>query len=172
MSLVDAFINKLENFLRDLVIRFPNIPDLRTALNSVEVTKSIASKTILEKFMKALSPYYMQIFDKKDSFFFNLDLNQEIKIQDNSSKENYLKIACHLKSVWSSKLTNKEKQGIWQHFQVLLTLGSIASKEYYDHIITYAKMLDSKNKSEIDKLSHDHFTKQNYFLSIGGKINN
>ncbi len=145
MSILTAFLNKLNFFLQDLTERFPNERELRKIHNAVSMTQSITPRQILDRFIATIAPCYIPIFDRTDSFFHDLDFKNLITIQNQASKQHYLTIANHLKSVWDHELSNKEKDNIWEHFQVLLTLGSVASSKNYDHIIAYANYIDLLN---------------------------
>lgn len=145
LTLISAFVNKLDLFLQDLINRFPHESDLRKAHNALSITKTQIPREILRKFMKAISPYYIQIFDEDESFFHELNINEQIGGKDDESKQNYISIAKHMRKVWSDDLRKQEKKNIWEHFQVLLTIGAAAYNGQYQHVVFYAEYKENYN---------------------------
>lgn len=170
MNIVPAFLNKLTYFLDDLIVRFPDEGELKKINNAISITKNVAPVTIVEKFMQFVAPWYIHVFDEDDTFFLELDLNENIDVNDNVTKNHYITIAKHLKSVWKDELCQKDKTNIWRHFQVLLTLG--ASYNKYLHIIYYANWVDlsKKNKPQADDANIKYHIELKNFLSNGGDI--
>ncbi len=142
MSVLSGFNRVLEQFLTELVQTFPDLTDLRTIKTGVELLKKANPRAVLDQFMLYISPYYIQIYNKKESFFQdmkNIMDHPEMQKKGEETQTHYFQKIALLNDVWGD-LTDHNKEIIWKYFHSLLKLGSIASKNA-DHkkILSYLK---------------------------------
>jgi hypothetical protein len=114
IQLIKTFINLLDGFLSDLEISFPQEKEIKVTKASLKMASMINPRMIVEEFVKYITPYKPQLFNKDHHFFMDLS-NFDL---DQSSMMKGIKIIDLLKS---SDSDNTEV--IFNYMQKLFRLG-------------------------------------------------
>lgn len=141
-NLLNAFVNLLCNFLDDLSMTFPELTDVRVFKNSVDMLKGYNPRKIMDSFMYYVAPYYIEIFNKNEDFFVNIENIQKddhfLELDESEQQQNVVKMV-QLKDMWTD-LSDSNKDKIWKYFKALLKIGSqTSSHEEYKCILAYLK---------------------------------
>ena len=122
---IDCFNEKFEEFLKDLIICFPDDKDFKMFKHSFNLLKMVDKKQSI-RFFRVYGPKYKEhIENKSESFFLEHDFKEEIEyVQNLNSEANEditNKLMIKLKSYWEN-LNNENKEIIWKYLQLLYKL--------------------------------------------------
>lgn len=116
-SNLTKFNEQVLNFLNEISSLFPEDKALKTFYHTVEFMKKTNPREIMTQFKSFIYPYKSQILSKDESFFLNNSFSDSIK--DNESISEMVRI----KTIWTSgKLSEKDKDCIWNYFKVFIYL--------------------------------------------------
>lgn len=83
MSALTGFNNVLIRFLEKIMKWYPELGDLRLIYRGVETLKKYNPRMVLDQFLFYVGPYYLEIFNKQEQFFTDLNnLMKDPNIQD------------------------------------------------------------------------------------------
>jgi hypothetical protein len=133
-SNLTKFNNQLDQFLREVYDILPDQVQLRVIQDKLRLVRSMNSKIVIEYFSQYVLPYEEQIMSNDESFFLNEQFveskyNENVNEiqQADVSKDDVMKVFAVIKGIWSSRLSNENKQIIWNYWKVLIVL----CKRYY-----------------------------------------
>lgn len=90
MSALTGFNNVLIRFLEKIMKWYPELGDLRLIYRGVETLKKYNPRMVLDQFLYYVGPYYLEIFNKQEQFFTDLNnLMKDPNIQDVIKSESY-----------------------------------------------------------------------------------
>ncbi len=116
------FNEQILNFLSEISALFPEDKALKTFYHTVEFMKKTNPREVMNQFKNFVYPYKDQILKRDESFFLNNDFSDSV-VQSSSISE-----MIRIKNIWASgKLTENDKNCIWNYFKVFLYL---IDKEY------------------------------------------
>lgn len=155
MSLLNAFIDHLINFLDDLKLTFPELIDIQTAHQQLDIWGDNSSVKLMaiQSFMTCCSPYYMQIFSEEEKFFTdekNIEKAEGFKKyggDDAQKQEESMAKILQFRDYWH-ELSDTSKAKIWINMKALVIKGAGALMKLekdpgkvrtYENIIRYAK---------------------------------
>tara|TARA_Y100000816_G_C25998150_1_gene521422 strand:+ start:501 stop:902 length:402 start_codon:yes stop_codon:yes gene_type:complete len=122
---IDCFNDKFEEFLKDLIICFPDDKDFKMFKHSFNLLKMVDKKQSI-RFFRVYGPKYKEhINNKSEQFFLEHEFKEEIEyVQtlNSESNENITnQLMIKLKSYWKN-LNNENKEVIWKYLQLLYKL--------------------------------------------------
>ena len=122
---IECFNEKFEEFLKDLIICFPDDKDFKMFKHSFNLLKMVDKKQSI-KFFKVYGPKYKEHIDNKsEQFFLEHEFKEEIEhVQHLNSETNQditYQLMIKLKSYWKN-LNNENKEVIWKYLQLLYKL--------------------------------------------------
>jgi hypothetical protein len=109
-----AFNHAIKTFLRELMTRFPDIPELKLTFAGYKVLKTVNKKSPCTVFMRLITEEGVPFVLKKDDSYFmrpNLDIDPCLR-----------GIAIAATREWS-KLEPVSKEAIWQHMSLMCLLA-------------------------------------------------
>ncbi len=115
MSTVSAFCDMLEQFCDELVQTFPDEGSFKRYKTTVEMSRKVNPRKIVNCYMDSLAPYSQKLMAKDETLFTVEAKNIQI-ISD-------LNIA----SIWTPDLSENTKNAIWQYLQTLYIIGTTIS---------------------------------------------
>lgn len=119
---LSKFNEQILNFLNELSELFPEDKALKNFYHTVDFMKKTNPREIMSQFKNYVYPYKDQILKRDESFFLNNSFSDNV-VQSTSISE-----MLRIKSIWSSgRLTENDKNCIWNYFKVFLYL---IDKEY------------------------------------------
>jgi hypothetical protein len=116
MTTKQIFIQQTDNFMNELCNIFPSDNELLLFREKYNLIKSANSKLILEYFIAYVYPYKTQILEKSENFF--LDGGGQDELKDSSG----LKFRDNIKKLWTSKMSDENKEIVWKYFRVFVLL--------------------------------------------------
>ena len=120
MSLLSAFNSQMESFSSEICEVFPNDTDLKMGHNVIILLKKTNPRKLLEMYTIYVSDFKKSIDEEDESFFIDHDFKDIAN--KNNNKEFTFHLVIKLKQYWKS-LSEKNKEIIWQYFQVLNKLS-------------------------------------------------
>ena len=112
MASVSAWNDMMEQFLTELEKTFPEEKAVKKYKTSLDLLRKSNPRKCVEGYMAAVGPYQEKVMQKDESFFLkNEDSNTLIK-------------EMNLQKHWTSDLSTKTKDAIWQYLQTLFILGT------------------------------------------------
>lgn len=142
---LSGFNNVLLKFFEQLLKWYPDVSDLKLLYRGMETLKKYNPRMVLDQFMYFAGPYYVQIFNKEESFF--LDLNNimndpnvaQVIESEGESQDSFMQRMVIFKELFST-MTDDRKKYVWKMFGALLKVGALASTlEDYKIIISYVE---------------------------------
>jgi len=116
MTSKQIFIQQTDNFMNELCSIFPSDGELLLFREKYNLIRSANSKLILEYFVIYIYPFKTQILDKDERFF--LDGGGQDELKDSSG----LKFRDNIKNLWTSKMSDENKEIIWKYFNLFILL--------------------------------------------------
>jgi hypothetical protein len=114
---LSKFNEQILNFLQEMSALFPEDKKLSTFYYTVEMMKTMNPREIMNQFRDYVTPFRQQILARDESFFLQSDFSD--KVVDTNSISEMLRV----KHIWNSgRLTNKDKECIWNYFKVFIYL--------------------------------------------------
>lgn len=110
MTSISAWNDMMEQFLVELEKTFPEEKAVKKYKASFELVKKTNPRKCIEAYMAGVSPYQDKVMTKDESFF--LESNDSLIAEMNIKKH------------WTSELSSKTKDAIWQYLQTLYILGT------------------------------------------------
>ena len=110
MTSVSAWNEMMEQFLSEMEKTFPEEKAVKKYKNSFELLKKSNPRKCVDAYMSGVSKYQEKIMSKDESFFV-----------DNTDS---LIAEMNIKKHWTSDLSEKTKDAIWQYLQTLFILGT------------------------------------------------
>jgi hypothetical protein len=159
MASVSAFCDMLGQFLTELGKCWPEEQGIKKFATQFELLRSTAPRTVVDLFMKSITPYVEHISARDESFLLEQDIDF---LKDLNIKKNW------------AKTSDKTKGAIWQYLQTLHLLGmtiSAVPQETLSAIENIAK--DCADKMEQDGGGLDEAALMKSMTSmLGGLLNN
>ena len=115
---VSLFNEKFEEFVKDLIITFPNDKDFKLYKNSFSLLKMVDTLKPIQMFREYAPKYRKEIVLCDESFFLNHDFKDELESDTNLSVDILLK----LKVYWKG-LESDNKSIIWSYLNLLYKLN-------------------------------------------------
>jgi hypothetical protein len=110
-----VFNEKFEEFVKDLIVSFPNDKDFKLLKNSFSLLKMVDPMKPNQMFKRYVYKYKDQIVERDETFFMNHDFKYEM----DSSESNFsLDILIKLKFYWNG-LAIENKTIIWSYLSLL-----------------------------------------------------
>jgi|TARA_B110000211_G_C13604035_1_gene345984 hypothetical protein len=110
----ELFNNKLDEFIKELIITFPTDPDFKLFQASFRLLKIANDTKPLELFYAGLTDDYKKnIKTHNEKFFLENDYDHDEHVSD--------KLISKLKKYWSDFNTDN-KNTVWQYFTILLKI--------------------------------------------------
>lgn len=129
MSALSGFNNVLLRFIDKMGRWYPDLQDMKTIYRAIDTLKKYNPRLVLDQFMGAVSPYYVQVFNKEESFFKRLDEvdpalvnNERIEGENETFMDKFLVF----RALWEN-MPDDRKKYVWKMFIALLKVGSVAS---------------------------------------------
>jgi hypothetical protein len=113
-KIMQAFYNKIINFLSFLEQQFPDERDIIKIKTSIELLPE--KKILLDNYINNVGPFAQFIFEKRDSYFITEFGN------GNLNDHYYNELSIKIKMLWL-KMNNFQKEMVWETFQSLLKIG-------------------------------------------------
>lgn len=113
----DRFNEKTDEFIKDLMVAFPNVEQFKGFKSGFYMVKNLDPKTPQRIFETYVSSTYRDFILNKDESFF---LSHEIELK--SHKDYWLEFIDYIKEIWKT-LDDENKDVIWKYFHVLLVLS-------------------------------------------------
>lgn len=137
MSALSGFNNVLIKFLDKIIKWYPDMKDMSSIRAGIETLKKYNPRLVLDQFMGYIGRYFVQIFNKEESFFTDLrNLKNDPNIAKNTTDSIMLKMGS-FKDIWTG-IDDTRKIYIWKMFGVLLRVGALASTDpQYKVILEY-----------------------------------
>lgn len=167
MSALAGFNNVLMRFFEKVMKWYPDLSDLRLIYRGIETLKKYNPRMVLDQFLHYIGPYYVEIFNKQEEFF--TDLNNIMKdpnvqnaitnnndssnnSSNNSSSNNSSSVFERMvvfKQVYE-QMDNERKTYVWKMFGALLKVGALASnnpdyKVILDYVQAHPELFDTTN---------------------------
>ena len=117
---LNAFNQKFEEFLGDLVNVFPEDTDFRMFKNSFNLVKNIDDRKVMTLFIQHSPMYRDHILAKNDAFFLGTDFG-EIYKKDMNENNITLELINKLKNLWR-ELNEENRKFVWKYFTLFLAL--------------------------------------------------
>jgi hypothetical protein len=111
MSSLDAFNDMMAQFLNELVLTFPEELTIQKYQATFEVARTTIPRSILDGFMRSISPHSSKLMAKDESFF--LENAKDIEFLND----------INLHKIWTPDTSETTKAAIWQYLQTLHILG-------------------------------------------------
>jgi len=102
--------------MNELCTIFSSDTELLLFREKYNLIRSANSKLILEYFVVYVYPFKAQILEKDENFF--LDGGGQNELKDTSG----LKFRDNIKKLWTSKMSDENKDIIWKYFRVFVLL--------------------------------------------------
>jgi hypothetical protein len=117
---ISCFNTKLEEFLKDLILTYPDDKDFVMFKQSFNLLKLVDDRKPVQMFAVYAPKYREQILKQDETFFLYHDFKEEF---DNINDSNLsLNILIKLKNYWSQM--NSENKGIiWKYLNILFKLN-------------------------------------------------
>jgi hypothetical protein len=116
-SNLSKFNNQINNFLKEMSALFPEDKKLCALCQIVDIMSKMNPREIMNQFRDYVTPFREQILSRDESFFLQTDFTD--KVVDSNSISEMLRI----KHIWNSdRLTNTDKECIWNYFKVFIHL--------------------------------------------------
>jgi hypothetical protein len=115
---VESFNNKLAEFVKDLGVAFPDIPDINTLRSSLVLARSLDPSLPQKLFHHHVAlPFGDRILASDEGFFMQYDYQELSKIHGVE-----IDIVGKIKNIWHD-LTDNNKDAIWKYLHVLVVLS-------------------------------------------------
>ena len=113
---INMFNNKFEEFIKDLILLYPEDADFKTMKSSFNMLKIVDEKKPIEMFIIYGKKYKELVENKNESFFLQHDYKTELEFVDTKNITD--EIIGRLKSYWIST-NDSNKDTIWKYLQLL-----------------------------------------------------
>lgn len=113
---INMFNKKFEEFIKDLILLYPNDADFKTMKSSFNMLKIVDEKKPIEMFMTYGNKYKEMVENKNESFFLQHDYKTELELVDTKNITD--EIIGRLKTYWIST-NDANKDTIWKYLQLL-----------------------------------------------------
>jgi hypothetical protein len=110
MTSISAWNEMMEQFLGELEKTFPEEKAVKKYKASFDLLKKSNPRKCIDGYMTGIGPYQEKIMAKDESFFVD-------------STDSFLS-DLNIKKHWTSDLSSKTKDAIWQYIQTLFVLGT------------------------------------------------
>ena len=157
MSITQAFISVLEEFLDELRKTFPEEKKLKVYYNSFQTMKKTNPKVILEGFMKEVSKHSDKIVNKDESYFLEGD--------DEFLKE------LNVKKWWTPDLSQNTKDAIWQYMNTLYILGTTITS-IPNELLSTIENVAEKCASDMEQNPGQDANMSNLFAGVQNMVGN
>lgn len=117
MSVKHVFLQQTDNFINELSNIFPNNGEITLLKEKYFLIRSANSKLILEYFVQFVFPFKNQIVNQDEKFFLLGGGQEEIKHTSG------LKFRDNIKNLWINKMSDENKEIIWQYFKMFIILS-------------------------------------------------
>ena len=114
---IDCFNTKFEEFVKDLILLYPDDKDFKMLKNSFNLVKLADIKKPYELFQRYSSDFEEYVMKRDESFFLNHDYTDVVKDETNFTDELIKK----LKTYWKT-LNEDNKKVIWDYLTLFFTL--------------------------------------------------
>lgn len=138
---LSGFNNVLLKFFEQIMKWYPELSDIKLIYNATETMKKYTPRLILDQFMYFVGPYYVQIFNREESFFTNLDNIMKDPNVANAieTEDSVMQKITVFKEIFET-MSDDRKKYMWKMFGALLKVGALASNEAeYKVILTYVE---------------------------------
>lgn len=136
MTTVTAFCDMMEQFCDELIQTFPDEKSFKRYKVTVEMSRKVNPRRIVNTYMDSLSPYAQKLMAKDETFILDDGKNIET-ISD-----------LNISNIWTADLSENTKNAIWQYLQTLYILGTTISLLPQDTL----NMIESVAKQCVDQI--------------------
>jgi hypothetical protein len=117
MSIKPILLQQIDNFISELCTIFPENGEVQLFGQKYNLIRSANSNIVIEYFVKFVYPYKTEIMSSNENFFLRGGGQEELK--DNSG----LKFRDNIKNLWINKMSDENKEIIWQYFKMFIILS-------------------------------------------------
>lgn len=110
-----AFCDMLEQFCDELTQTFPDQGTFKRYKATVEITRKVNPRKVVNTYMDSVSPYSQKLMAKDETFFTDDAKNMDV-ISD-----------LDICAIWTPDLSENTKSAIWQYLQSLYLIGTTIS---------------------------------------------
>lgn len=114
---IECFNTKFDEFVKDLIMLYPDDKDFKMLKNSFNLVKLADVKKPYELFQKYSEDFEPYVMKRDESFFLNHDYSTVVKDETNFTDD----LINKLKSYWST-LNEDNKKIIWDYLTLFFTL--------------------------------------------------
>ena len=142
MSALSGFNNVLLRTVDRIARWYPDLKDMKTIYRAVDTLKKYNPRLVLDQFMEAVAPYYIQVFHKEETFFKRLDEVDPALVNNETvegESETYMDKFLVFRTLWET-MPDDRKKYIWKMFIALLKVGAVASNNpAHQQILDYVR---------------------------------
>ena len=117
MSIKPILLQQIDNFISELCTIFPENGEVQLFGQKYNLIRSANSNIIIEYFVQFVYPHKTEIMSCNENFFLNGGGQEELK--DNSG----LKFRDNIRNLWVNKMSDENKEIIWQYFKMFIILS-------------------------------------------------
>ena len=117
MSIKPILLQQIDNFISELCTIFPENGEVQLFGQKYNLIRSANSNIVIEYFVKFVYPHKTEIMSSNENFFLNGGGQEELK--DNSG----LKFRDNIRNLWINKMSDENKEIIWQYFKMFIILS-------------------------------------------------
>ncbi len=128
-SKLSLFKEQLNRTISDLD-KWVNDPEMEKVKLKIFTALKINIRGSVEMFMDHITPYVSEILDGNETFFINLNIDEEMKnvgANDSEMSDELQRIRERIKTHWNS-LNKKQRTSLKNNFKLLVMLGAIATR--------------------------------------------
>jgi hypothetical protein len=115
-SIKSKLINQVEQFIKELVLLFPDNNDIYVFQEKYNFITSVNKDIILNYMIQYIYPHKTRIMSEDETFFLEGGGQEELK--DNQS----LKFRDNITKIWVSKMSFENKKIMWKYFKTFVLL--------------------------------------------------